>query len=146
VNLETMLRDLPASCQARQQAHTVTDRSLDQRRRLRRTRPKLAASGLHREAIMNRPIRSVVAVSGNHRRAEILETLFADEYVFVEPITRAYARIRQVTPDVVVIYCEIDDEAACQLLSMLKVDPDLSRVPVLTYTSWFVNREYVQMN
>jgi len=73
-------------------------------------------------------------VSGDQRRAEVLEALVANEHVFVEPMARAYARIRQLTPDVVVIYAEIDDEAACQLLSILKMDPGLSSVRVVMYT------------
>jgi len=89
-------------------------------------------------------------VSGDQRRAEVLQALVANENVFVEPVARAYARIRQLTPDVVVIYSEIDDEAACQLLSILKVDPGLSRVrvvmytiPVVTHTGWRGHTECV---
>jgi hypothetical protein len=35
----------------------------------------------------------------------------------------------------VIVFCEIDDIAACQLLSMLKTDRDLSGVEVVTCTS-----------
>jgi hypothetical protein len=79
--------------------------------------------------IMSRPTRSVVAVSGDSERPELLDMLLFDandcDVIFVESITRAYSRIKQVTPDLVVVLSEIDDVAACQLLSMLKVDASL---------------------
>ena len=53
------------------------------------------------------------------------------DVIFVESITRAYSRIKQVTPDLVVVLSEIDDVAACQLLSMLKVDASLSGMLVV---------------
>ncbi len=53
------------------------------------------------------------------------------DVIVVESIACGYSRIKQVTPDLVVLL-EIDDFAACQLLSMLKVDRDVSRIPVVT--------------
>jgi hypothetical protein len=81
-------------------------------------------------------IQSVVAVSGDPLREELLDALVTDENDFgavvVESITHAYTRIKQLTPDVVIVFCEIDDTAACHLLSMLRNDVDLSGVLVVT--------------
>jgi hypothetical protein len=88
---------------------------------------------------MNQSTRSVVAVSGDPMRGQLLDALLADEsdygVLFVESTERAYSRIKQVTPYMVIVFCEIDDIAACQLLSMLKTDRDLSGVEVVTCTS-----------
>ena len=79
---------------------------------------------------------AVVAVSGDSRRAELLDVLSADPHdfdvVFVESIARAYARIKELRPDIVVIFMAIDDVAACQLLSMLSLDRSVSGIPVVT--------------
>jgi PleD family two-component response regulator len=80
--------------------------------------------------------RSFVAVNGDQQQEELLDALLADEHdygvVFVESIARSYSRIKQVVPDVVIVYCAMDDFAACQLLSMLKLDAELSRIRVVT--------------
>jgi DNA-binding response OmpR family regulator len=84
-------------------------------------------------------IQSVVAVSSDPRRAELLDALVTDGndfgVVVVESIARAYSRIKRLTPDLVIVFCELDDTAACQLLSMLKNDGDLSGVLVVTCAS-----------
>lgn len=79
--------------------------------------------------------RSVVAVSRDSQREELLDAL-ADasgyDVVFVESIASGYSRIKQVLPDLIIVYFEVDDVAACRLLSMLKVDTDLFGIPVAT--------------
>ena len=86
--------------------------------------------------VTTRPPRSVVAVSGDPARPELLDALLMDandyDIIFVESIERGYSRIKQVTPDLVIVFLEIDDVAACQLLSMLKIDSDTSDIPVVT--------------
>src|SRR5262245_51887878 len=74
--------------------------------------------------VTGRPPQSVVAVSGDLLRAELLDALIVDENdygpIFLEPMTGAYSRIKEEMPDLVIVYCEADDDvAACQLLSML---------------------------
>ena len=85
---------------------------------------------------MSRPISRVVAVSGDPHRAELLDALLADEHdydvVVVESIARGYSRTKQIAPDVIVVFHEIDDVAACQLLSMLTIDREMSGIPVVT--------------
>jgi AmiR/NasT family two-component response regulator len=96
--------------------------------------------------ITNRPLRSVVAVSGDPQRAELLDALLADanlrDTVFVESIARGYSRIKQVAPDVVVLLVKDDDAPACRLLSMLSMDPDTSRIPVVT---WMTRHEETEI-
>jgi hypothetical protein len=88
------------------------------------------------EAIMNNLSLRVVAVSEDALRSELLDALLVDESdcnaVVVESIQRAYSRIRQIEPDLVVVYMEPDDLNACQLLSMLKFDIALRGIAVVT--------------
>ena len=85
---------------------------------------------------VSRSRRSVVAVSGRSQPAELLDALSIDasdcDVIFVESVARGYSRIKQLRPDLVLVFLEIDDVAACQLLSMLKIDGDTSRIPVVT--------------
>ena len=93
--------------------------------------------------------RSVVAVSGDPLRPVLLDALSLDEtdcgVIFVESIGCAYSRIKQVTPYLVILFCDITDPAACQLLSMLKTDPGLSCVLVMTCASGPLSREFEEM-
>jgi DNA-binding response OmpR family regulator len=95
---------------------------------------------------MSRLFQSVVAVSGDSLRAELLDGLLADDndygVIVVESTARAYSRVKQSTPDLVIVFCEIDDVDACQLLSMLKIDGKLSGVPVVTCARKRVNSEF----
>jgi len=79
---------------------------------------------------------SVLAVSNDALRPELLARLLIDDnnynVVVVESIERAYSRIRQVQPDVVVVLMNIDDVDACQLLSMLHMDRGLHGMSVVT--------------
>jgi DNA-binding NtrC family response regulator len=77
---------------------------------------------------------SVVAVSNDALRPELLDRLFVDDndydLIVVESIERAYSRIRQVQPHAVVVFMNIDDVDACQLLSMLHMDHELRGISV----------------
>ena len=66
---------------------------------------------------------------------------YDSDVIFVESIAHGYSRIKQVTPDLVVVFLEIDDLAACQLLSMLKMDHDLSGIPVVACATGRMDRE-----
>jgi DNA-binding NarL/FixJ family response regulator len=82
---------------------------------------------------------SVVAVSNDALRPELLDRLLSDDNDFnvivVESIERAYSRIRQVHPAAVVVFMNIDDVEACQLLSMLQIDRELRGMSVLSCTT-----------
>ena len=75
-------------------------------------------------------------MSGDPQRAELLDLLSVDansyDVIFVESVARGYSRIKQVTPDLVIVLLEIDDVATCQLLSMLNIGTDTSGIPVVT--------------
>jgi DNA-binding NarL/FixJ family response regulator len=79
---------------------------------------------------------SVMAVSNDALRPELLDRLLVDDNDFnvivVESIERAYSRITQAQPDVVVVFMNIDDVDACQLLSMLHCDCSLRGMSVVT--------------
>jgi DNA-binding response OmpR family regulator len=89
--------------------------------------------------VVDHSTRSAVAVSGLAQRANLLDALMLDgnDYgvIILESIADAYSRIREMTPDLVIVYLEIDDAAACQLLSMLTIDSETSRIPVVTWTA-----------
>jgi PleD family two-component response regulator len=78
----------------------------------------------------------VVIVNGNAAVLESLETLLeAGHYdiVFVESVEHAYTQIKRVQPNLVVLYMGMDDVHSLQVLSMLKLDEDTVRIPVITY-------------
>jgi len=79
---------------------------------------------------------SVMAVSNDALRPELLDRLLLDDNDFnvivVESIERAYSRITQAQPDVVVVFMTIDDVDACQLFSMLQSDRALRGMNVVT--------------
>jgi CheY-like chemotaxis protein len=80
----------------------------------------------------------VVVVNGSPEILEMLETVLdAGRYdmVFVESSARAYSRVRHVQPDLVIVCMRIDDVEVFQLLSMLKLDAETRRIPVVTYTT-----------
>src|SRR5262245_13879101 len=78
----------------------------------------------------------VVAVSDDALRPELLDALLTDEsdydVVVMESTSHAYARIKQLEPDLVLVFMEIDDASACQLLSMLEADSALRHIPLVT--------------
>jgi CheY-like chemotaxis protein len=79
-----------------------------------------------------------VVVNGSPEILEMLETVLdAGRYdmVFVESSARAYSRVRHVQPDLVIVCMRIDDVEVFQLLSMLKLDAETRRIPVVTYTT-----------
>ena len=53
--------------------------------------------------------------------------------VLVEPTSHAYSHIKHIRPDLVILCMASDDSAGCQLLSMLTLDRETSRIPVVTH-------------
>ena len=82
---------------------------------------------------------SVVAVSNDALRPELLDRLLFEDnnynVIVVESIERAYSRIRQEQPTAVVVFMNIDDVEACQLLSMLHLDHELRGISVVPLTT-----------
>lgn len=91
------------------------------------------------------PVQKVVVVNGNSEVLGMLESILdAGRYdmVFVESSEHAYSRIRQIKPNLVILCARIEQLQAFQLLTMLKLDPDTRRVPVLTYTTEYEGQDF----
>jgi PleD family two-component response regulator len=84
----------------------------------------------------------VVVVNGTTEILEMFETVLdAGRYdmVFVESSAHAYTRIKGVQPNLVILCMRLDDADAFHLLSMLKLDDDTRRIPIVTYAQEFDN-------
>ena len=76
-----------------------------------------------------------VTVVADRTPFEVLQTILdVGDYdvVNIEPVAGAYSRIKRTSPQIVILCLEDDQEAACQVLSMLKLDSSTSRIPVVT--------------
>jgi CheY-like chemotaxis protein len=90
------------------------------------------------------PSRTVMVVNGPGAILELFESILEPghyDVVVVESGDRAYSQIKLVQPDLVILCVRMDDAASLQVLSMLKLDPDTIRVPVITYA---VEQDYPQ--
>ena len=95
--------------------------------------------------VTNDSCRSIVAISEHPQRAALLDALLIDansyDVIFVESISGGYSRIKQAAPDLVVVFLDVDDAAACQLLTMLTTDGDTCAIPVVTWVTTRVDNE-----
>jgi len=77
----------------------------------------------------------VVAVSGDPLMRELLTGLlvYPNDYdvIVVESIAHGYSRIKELHPDLVVVFMGYDDAEACDLLSMLNVDREVRHIPAV---------------
>jgi CheY-like chemotaxis protein len=79
----------------------------------------------------------VVVVSKQSQLNGLLETVLdAGHYnvVFVESTEHAYSHIKRLTPHLIIVCLDIDDLDAFQVLSMLKLDSETRKIPVVTCT------------
>lgn len=86
----------------------------------------------------------VVIVNGSTDMLTMLETVLdAGHYdiVFVESNEHAYSHIKRVQPNLVILCMRIEDRDGFQVLSMLKLDDETRRIPVLTYTTEYEGQE-----
>jgi PleD family two-component response regulator len=86
----------------------------------------------------------VVIVNGSTDLMGLLETVLdAGQYdiVFVESSGHAYSHIKRVQPNLVILCMRIEDREGFQVLSMLKLDDETRRIPVLTYTTEYEGQE-----
>src|SRR5438067_12631245 len=86
----------------------------------------------------------VVIVNGSTDMLSLLETVLdAGHYdiVFVESNDRAYSHIKRVQPNLVILCMRIEDRNGFHVLSMLKLDNETRRIPVVTYTTEFEGQE-----
>jgi PleD family two-component response regulator len=86
----------------------------------------------------------VVIVNGSTDVMALLETVLeAGHYdiVFVESNGHAYSQIKRAQPNLVILCMRIEDREAFEVLSMLKLDDETRRIPVLTYTTEYEGAE-----
>jgi CheY-like chemotaxis protein len=92
------------------------------------------------DTLPRKPTLRTVAVVSRHPHEHAFETVLRavdHDVVFVESIANAYSHIKRMSPDLVVMCLSADDQDGCQVLSMLKLDAETSRIPILTYaTAW----------
>ena len=94
--------------------------------------------------ISQQAVQKVVVVNGNAEVLGMLETVLdAGRYdmVFVESSNNAYTQIKKVIPNLVIVCARIEHLEAFQLLTMLKLDPETSDIPVLTYTTEYEGQD-----
>ena len=86
-------------------------------------------------ATARRRPRTVAVVRGQAHPHVVQEVLGAVDHdvVFIESTAHAYAQIKRVAPDLVIVCLSGEDEGGCQLLSMLALDQETSRIPLLTH-------------
>ena len=89
-------------------------------------------------------MQKVVIVNGSTDMLALLETVLAAghyDVVFVESSEHAYSHIKRVQPNLVILCMSLEDCDGFQVLSMLKLDNETRRIPVLTYATEFEGQE-----
>ena len=105
----------------------------------------IAASTATAESVAPSPaMQKVVIVNGSTDMLAMLETVLAAghyDVVFVESSEHAYSHIKRVQPNLVILCMSLEDSGGFQVLSMLKLDDETRRIPVLTYATEFEGQE-----
>ena len=86
----------------------------------------------------SRPAQKVVVVNGTPDVLDLLESVLDGgryDLLFADASQHAYSLIAKEQPNLVVLCTTIDRADGFQLLSMLKLDPQTKRIPVVTYTN-----------
>src|SRR5512142_2853362 len=86
----------------------------------------------------------VVIVNGSPDVLEMLESVLDPghyDIVFVESGAHAYSQIKRTRPHLVILCMRIEDLEGFQVLSMLKLDDETLRIPVLTYTTEYEGQD-----
>jgi PleD family two-component response regulator len=99
----------------------------------------------HTNRLAATQVQKVVVVDGNAEVLGMLEAVLdAGRYdmVFVESSNNAYSQIKKVIPNLVIVCARIEHLEPFQLLTMLKLDPDTSEIPVLTYTTEYEGQDF----
>ena len=99
----------------------------------------MIANNLIKASVEAAASQKIMIINGS---AEVLELLEIVEnsgqfsVVFIESKERAYSKIKQVQPNLVILCVDIDDIEGFKILSMLKLDAATKDIPVLTsYTT-----------
>ncbi len=91
-----------------------------------------------------RESQKVVIVNGSPDVLEMLESVMDPghyDIVFVESGAHAYSQIKRLKPQMVILCMRIEDLEGFQVLSMLKLDDETFRIPVLTYTTEYEGQD-----
>ncbi len=94
--------------------------------------------------VVPRARQKVVIVNGSPDVLEMLETVMEPghyDIVFVESGAHAYSQVKRVRPQMVILCMRIEDLEGFQVLSMLKLDDETFRIPVLTYTTEYEGQD-----
>ena len=86
----------------------------------------------------------VLIVNGSPDVLETLESVLDPgpyDIVFAESGAHAYSQIKQLQPHLVILCMRIEDLEGFQVLSMLKLDDETFRIPVLTYTTEYEGQD-----
>jgi PleD family two-component response regulator len=104
----------------------------------------ITASTTAESAAPQPAMQKVVIVNGSTDMLALLETVLAAghyDVVFVESSEHAYSHIKRVQPNLVILCMSLEDHDGFQVLSMLKLDNETRRIPVLTYATEFEGQE-----
>ena len=104
----------------------------------------IAGSTTTADSAKSTATQKVVIVNGSTDMMTLLETVLdAGHYdvVFVESSEHAYSHIKRVQPNLVILCMRIEDREGFQVLSMLKLDDETRRIPVVTYTTEYEGQE-----
>jgi PleD family two-component response regulator len=96
----------------------------------------IATASTTGDAVASPATQRVVIVNGSTDMLSLLETVLeAGHYdvVFVESSEHAYSHIKRVQPNLVILCVNLEDYDTFHVLSMLKLDDETRRIPVLTY-------------
>jgi len=107
----------------------------------------ITASTTAESAAPQPAMQKVVIVNGSAETLALLETVLAAghyDVVFVESSEHAYSHIKRVQPNLVILCICLEDPDGFQVLSMLKLDEETRRIPVLTYATDFEGQEAEQ--
>lgn len=81
---------------------------------------------------------SVVVVNGTQDMLEVLDTVLEPghyDVVIADSTNDAYSLIKRVKPHLVLVGLRLDNLEGYQVLSMLKLDPEMSHIRVVTCTA-----------
>ena len=89
-------------------------------------------------------LQKVAVINGSNEVLELLEAVLdAGHYdvVFVESNDHAYSQVKRLQPQLVILCVHIEDVDTFHVLSMLKMDEETRRIPILTYTTEYEGQD-----
>ena len=89
-------------------------------------------------------MQKVAIVNGSPEALRLIEDALGHhryDVVFIESVAHAYSHIKRLQPHLVIVCVRLDQPEGFQVLSMLALDKDTRRIPVLTYTPQFEAEE-----